>query len=147
MKGIKIMASLKVRIFKGDTLKGIADTIGVPVFVLQNLNPQIKNINKIFVGQLISIPDTENTRGFAAGRQVAWNAIHGNNVPNTRGDWGAYSKTPVVQLPNITNPPDTIVDEFGNPPAVSKPSVFSNPWVIGGIGVVLIALFMGKKGR
>ena len=40
---------------KGDTLSGIAAKYGTTVNNLVNLNPQIKNINLIYVGDVIRI--------------------------------------------------------------------------------------------
>ncbi|MDR1691393.1 MAG: LysM peptidoglycan-binding domain-containing protein [Rickettsiales bacterium] len=41
----------------GDTLKGIADSNGVSVAVLHELNPQIKDINLIYPGQKLTVAD------------------------------------------------------------------------------------------
>ncbi len=40
----------------GDTLRKIADRIGISVYDILALNPQIQNANWIFVGQVINVP-------------------------------------------------------------------------------------------
>ena len=56
----KGMSSYKVK--KGDTLSEIAQKTGTTVKQLKNANPQIKNINKIKVGQTIKIPSKKRNR-------------------------------------------------------------------------------------
>lgn len=42
---------------KGDTMTKIASRLGITVSTLVNLNPQVKNINLIYVGQKLNLPD------------------------------------------------------------------------------------------
>ncbi len=41
---------------RGDTLWGIANTYGVTLTALLNVNPQIKNPNRIAVGERVTLP-------------------------------------------------------------------------------------------
>lgn len=52
----KTEASKPYIVHSGDTLSKIAKRLGVPLKTIVQLNPQIKNINVIRVGQSIKIP-------------------------------------------------------------------------------------------
>lgn len=130
------MSTIRIRILRGDTFNAFAEMVGVAPYTLQLLNRQVTNPANIKIGQFLQVPDNENTRRIAAARSVGWEAMH-TQIPNTKGEWGAWPKTPSV--------PDSGDTEAKAPAAT--PAIFSNPWVLGGIGAVLIAILMGKKGR
>jgi LysM repeat protein len=44
----------------GDTLSKISKQFNIPVNIILSFNPEIKNINKIFAGQSIYIPNTDD---------------------------------------------------------------------------------------
>jgi len=44
------------RVKRGDTLFLIATRFGITVWQLMKLNPQIRNPNKIYVGEIITVP-------------------------------------------------------------------------------------------
>ena len=52
-------------VVKGDTFSKIAKKFGVSVAVLKAANPQIKNVNKIKIGDEITIPAPEPSPGDA----------------------------------------------------------------------------------
>lgn len=52
---------------RGDTLRKIADRFGVNLTDLIAANPQIPNPNRIFVGQVIYLPDTPSTYTVVSG--------------------------------------------------------------------------------
>lgn len=126
----------------GDTLGDIAEYVNSSVSELMRLNPQIKNANLIQVNSILTLPNTDVARKFAAARYVAQKA---KSDLNTNGNWGAWPNPSPAQLPVQIAPQPTDIIVAGG--AVKPPSIFSNPWVIGAIGVVLIALLMGNKGR
>ena len=133
----------QIIITAGDTLNDIADYVGSSVAELMRLNPQIKNANLIQVNSILNLPDTDVARKYAAGRYVALKA---KSTMNTSGNWGAWRDPGIStpQLPAIPNTPTEIVVAGGG---TTSRSIFSNPWVLGGIAVVIIALLMNKKGR
>lgn len=49
-------ASSYYTVKRGDTLWGIANTYGVTLTALLNVNPQIKNPNRIAVGERVTLP-------------------------------------------------------------------------------------------
>jgi LysM repeat protein len=51
-KGLK-----KYRVKKGDNLQAIAKKLGVPLYLLKMLNPQLRNYNRIFPGLIIYYKD------------------------------------------------------------------------------------------
>ncbi len=51
-------AAVRHKVKPGDTMVAIAKQHGVTLKALQDANPQIKNINQIKVGQLISVPSS-----------------------------------------------------------------------------------------
>tara|TARA_R100001198_G_C5052493_1_gene107741 strand:- start:20 stop:532 length:513 start_codon:yes stop_codon:yes gene_type:complete len=58
--------ALKKKTYKiksGDTLSQIAKDMGMSLRALKQANPKIENVNKIKVGQSITIPSLENIQG------------------------------------------------------------------------------------
>jgi len=51
------------KIKSGDTLSQIAKDIGMSLSALKQANPKIENVNKIKVGQTITIPSLANIKG------------------------------------------------------------------------------------
>ena len=87
----KGMSSYKVK--KGDTLSEIAQKTGTTVKQLKNANPQIKNINKIKVGQTIKIPSKKRNRksvyeGLKKSEMKATPKYHGRPLPVRRKSGG-----------------------------------------------------------
>lgn len=135
-------------IFAGDTLSKIGNLIGSSVDEILIYNPSIKDKNKIFVGQKLIVPDTELGKKWAAGRRSAWADMNTKVLVNTpEGNWGVYQETvtkypPVPQPTNGTgiNPQPLAVPQTNN-----FSSLIKNPFILGGIALVILALTMGKK--
>ena len=51
------------KIKSGDTLSQIAKDMGMSLSALKQANPKIENVNKIKVGQTITIPSLANIKG------------------------------------------------------------------------------------
>lgn len=64
------MANITYTVKRGDTLSAIAKKYGTTVSALAKLNPQIKNVNLIYVGQVITISGTASTEATTTGGQA-----------------------------------------------------------------------------
>jgi len=77
------------KVIKGDTLSKIAKDKGVTLQALLAANPNIKNANKIRVGQSIKIPDTKKMPGSKGG---PYGRISQTEMNLMRSDGKAYTK-------------------------------------------------------
>lgn len=67
-------------VVKGDTLSAIAKKYNTSVSVIQSLNPQIKDVNKIVVGQVIKLPSASATKDYFAIGKALENCL--NDIEN-----------------------------------------------------------------
>jgi LysM repeat protein/GH24 family phage-related lysozyme (muramidase) len=84
---------------KGDTLSEIAQQLKTTVKELMQLNPQIKDANKIFAGDTIKVPSTSNAKSNTSTGSIGGNAPmndavntasgSNNNVPPRKSDSSA----------------------------------------------------------
>ena len=82
------------RITKGDSLIGLAKSYEIPLSALIGYNPQIKDPNKIYAGQLIYIPDTDYT-------SISYEVMASSHPKNRSAVWKAafsLSKDVIKQL-------------------------------------------------
>lgn len=77
------------KVKKGDTLSQIAKAKGVTLQALLAANPNIKNANKIRVGQSIKMPDTKKMPGAKGG---PYGRISQTEMNLMRSDGKAYTK-------------------------------------------------------
>ena len=62
---------MKYTVKKGDTLSSIALKYGTTTAKIKTANSTIKDINKIYVGQIIEVPTTSATKNYAEiGKQL-----------------------------------------------------------------------------
>lgn len=57
------MAYINYKVVKGDTLGAIAQKYGTTVNAIKFANSSIKDVNKIYVGQVLKIPISEASEG------------------------------------------------------------------------------------
>ena len=110
----------KVTVKKGDTVSAIAKASGVSVAAVAAANPQITNLNKINVGQKITIPTVTPTKTsgntyaggvtgggnpFTAGSGVNTTTLEG--ILKASGVTAATTTTPTTTTPTTTTPTTT----------------------------------------
>ena len=108
------------KVKSGDTLSQIAKRMGTSLKALMAANPQIKNANKISVGQSIKIPEGKTTM-----------SVYGKNVEYRKKDGkfyrvkkdGTLAKNPVtgLQKANLENPDSPLVTRGKGLPKTNDP--------------------------
>lgn len=131
--------ALTLKLAKGDTLGQLAYYLDMTVAQIMALNPAITNPNVVYAGQTIFLPDNTVVRKFLAARNLATTY----QIP-PRND---ITSLPSLNLPAIPAPPPGTMDIAVSGGGLKTGDLFSNPWVLGGIAVIVIALLMGKKGK
>lgn len=129
------MSTIKMKIIKGDTFYGIADSLSVSRMTLKLMNPQITDVNKIYVGAYLNVPDTQINRTIIAQRE---RNLSSTNIPDANGDWGAYPKQPITDV-STSQPMELDVTGAGA-------AWWQNPYVLSGLAFLGV-LLMDKKGR
>lgn len=62
---------MKYTVKKGDTVSGIAQRYNTTTSKIKAVNPNIKDINKIYVGQVIEVPTATTSKNYAEiGKQL-----------------------------------------------------------------------------
>lgn len=91
------MANTTYTVKKGDTLSGIARKYGTTVSALMKLNPDIKNANLIYVGQVIVVSGTAASASTSSGNQAVVNRLGlvttTNRTVYAGWTWGKHSTT------------------------------------------------------
>ena len=108
------------KVKSGDTLSQIAKRMGTSLKALMAANPQIKNANKISVGQSITIPEGKTSM-----------SVYGKNVEYRKKDGkfyrvkkdGTLAKNPVtgLQKANLENPDSPLVKRGKGLPKTDDP--------------------------
>lgn len=91
------------RVKRGDTLSGIADHFGLPLGQIRAANPQIRNINRIEVGDAIFIPEPSAPPVAPAGGSV-YVVVEGDTLSGIAVQFGRSQAQLLAANPDIVNP-------------------------------------------
>lgn len=111
----------------GDTLAGIATTLGISLDRLLAANPQIYNPNLISVGQQLVIPDQDGSSAAATAGETAYAVQPGDTVAAIAARFGIALDALLASNPQVYNPSLIYVGQQLTIPSSGGPPVRITP--------------------